>query len=404
MKKIFVIVGILCFAGLAYADVDTRDGAAITTSSNVDGFSSNIDKCDGQTVKATGGCTPSYNELNNEGHATDPDATDAETLTGWTSGVPLCLSAIYEDEEACGEDCASLCSAPSIGTYAIFEDFDENNARVYRQFGAISGVDHGDLVRVKIDVLSDGSNAIGCSLNLSSVWTSAYGLVSYDNLTPNTFTTYTFYARVSDGYGNADLDYVVCQERNDAGYVYIDNFSVCEATLCYGTALYNDDAADDPSSEGDSTGGWTGSSGVTVASVDTGDSVCGAGQDSDCPDPADGTYHIFFHANGNSNGHAYLDLSSVGLQNAQEYQIDYYIRHGDGYGDNTYLFFNDTADVTTPTMYVEMSAVANTTYIHRSFLFTYSADYRYLVLLEYGANDIGGVFIDALQFIPVTSK
>jgi hypothetical protein len=49
MKKLFI--PLLCFFHLlVYADVDTKDGAAITTATNQDGFTSNISKVDGQTI------------------------------------------------------------------------------------------------------------------------------------------------------------------------------------------------------------------------------------------------------------------------------------------------------------------------------------------------------------------
>lgn len=58
MKKLFIILFLLvCFGVLVFADVDTRDGTAITDATNLDGFTSNLDDADGQVIKASaGGC------------------------------------------------------------------------------------------------------------------------------------------------------------------------------------------------------------------------------------------------------------------------------------------------------------------------------------------------------------
>jgi len=49
-RAILVLFAILLVVGLVKADVDTKDGVAITTTSNIDGFTSNIDDYDGQVV------------------------------------------------------------------------------------------------------------------------------------------------------------------------------------------------------------------------------------------------------------------------------------------------------------------------------------------------------------------
>jgi hypothetical protein len=56
MKKLFVLL--LLFPVLVFADVDTKDGVSITENTDLDGFTSTIDTCDGQTVAV--GCTETY--------------------------------------------------------------------------------------------------------------------------------------------------------------------------------------------------------------------------------------------------------------------------------------------------------------------------------------------------------
>lgn len=55
MKRRLFLLLIFLIGAICYADVDTKDGTAITSTANVDGFTSNIDDYDGQVVKAAGG-------------------------------------------------------------------------------------------------------------------------------------------------------------------------------------------------------------------------------------------------------------------------------------------------------------------------------------------------------------
>jgi len=57
MKKIYkLLISIFLLVGVVWADVDTKDGTAITTSTTLDG-ETGIDTCDSQTVTASGGGT-----------------------------------------------------------------------------------------------------------------------------------------------------------------------------------------------------------------------------------------------------------------------------------------------------------------------------------------------------------
>lgn len=64
-------IALLLFGVLVFADVDTRDGTAIQDSTNLDGFTSNLDDADGQVIKtAAGGC--------------DTDVDTGDFSSGWT--------------------------------------------------------------------------------------------------------------------------------------------------------------------------------------------------------------------------------------------------------------------------------------------------------------------------------
>ena len=55
MKKVLILA--LFFPLICFGAVDTKDGAAITTASNIDGFTSAIGKCGGQSISAGGSCS-----------------------------------------------------------------------------------------------------------------------------------------------------------------------------------------------------------------------------------------------------------------------------------------------------------------------------------------------------------
>jgi hypothetical protein len=90
MKKLFI--PLLCFFHLlVYADVDTKDGAAITTATNQDGFTSNISKADGQTIAsgadvAREGSATKWGSDANTGNNAVTVSSDAEILCYLVSG------------------------------------------------------------------------------------------------------------------------------------------------------------------------------------------------------------------------------------------------------------------------------------------------------------------------------
>ena len=78
MKKL-IALAVLIIPAILAADVDTKDGAALSTTSDVDGFSSNIDDCDGQVVATGGVDTPCTS------YVTDSFGdTGAPPPNGWT--------------------------------------------------------------------------------------------------------------------------------------------------------------------------------------------------------------------------------------------------------------------------------------------------------------------------------
>lgn len=70
MRRLCLLCCML-LVSLLYADVDTKDGAAITTDTNMDGFSSAISKVGGQTVK------PAWTETNSPSIQLEFDQTNA---------------------------------------------------------------------------------------------------------------------------------------------------------------------------------------------------------------------------------------------------------------------------------------------------------------------------------------
>lgn len=85
-KHLFWIIPLLLIAVWAWADVDTKDGTAITSDTNMDGFSSAIDDYDGQVVKAAAaGGYDCSNGLTFGWACEDADVT-ADSPTGCSDG------------------------------------------------------------------------------------------------------------------------------------------------------------------------------------------------------------------------------------------------------------------------------------------------------------------------------
>lgn len=82
MKKAIIglsAIALFLFGVLVFADVDTRDGTAITDATNLDGFSSNLDDADGQVIKSS--ASPITEDTNARGESTLGSNTTNVTIS-----------------------------------------------------------------------------------------------------------------------------------------------------------------------------------------------------------------------------------------------------------------------------------------------------------------------------------
>lgn len=93
MKR-YLIIFLIFTAFTVNADVDTKDGVAITTTSNIDGFSSNIEDYDNQVVSSGGGTPISY------GYGTGDN--DNQTSSGYLY-TSMAGSAVAETFDVAGD-------------------------------------------------------------------------------------------------------------------------------------------------------------------------------------------------------------------------------------------------------------------------------------------------------------
>jgi len=167
--------------------------------------------------------------------------------------------------------------------------------------------------------------------------------------------------------------------------------------LSLGSELHTDaNAASDPNSnEADATTGWTSFSldgtGANVFASQSGTVNVG-------------TYAIEANANDTptSNARIVLDIGTAySLVSGTLYTLTFDWRHV-GTGDEWSAIFNDTNNKNTPTVTIGDVISSEVTFISESYSFTYTTDYKFLVIYESAAPADGGVYVDNLSLKAVT--
>jgi len=126
MKRLVLFLFLLPV--IVFADVDTKDGTAITTSSNIDGFTSNISKIDGQTVTGGGGSSATVLDVPFEG------GSEAARLKN-----------LVDNSDPTTVDGATTASSPCNGTYS-YDTGGSTNELIY----SISNFDPDDF-KITVD-------------------------------------------------------------------------------------------------------------------------------------------------------------------------------------------------------------------------------------------------------------
>jgi hypothetical protein len=318
-----------------------------------------------------GGCEASYgSELTTAGRAYDPDASDAD-VTDFTNSGLSSLDSVDTD--------------PSIGTYNLEGTADGAGDGCYVRWGTTYSIDNDTFVKISFDAKGDGTNAFLYGLSSATTVPDSTRTLTYLNYSTASYVTTTWYTTLRENGGILDNDYFLVEEGNDTGTFKLDNLSITEATLCYDTSMYNDNAADDPASEGNSVGLWTANSTESVTSVSTGT-------------PQNGSYHVLFDANSVSGGFMSLDLQTLGCTDTDpdsKYRLDLYVKHYDGSVDSSRIMLNDSANTVTATL-LDTVGATDTSYTHLTYVFDFNSDYRYLIIYEFGGNNNAALYIDNL--------
>lgn len=316
------------------------------------------------------GCSASYGtELNTDSNAIEPDASDTDATTGWTSSGTTAFESISTE-------------SPHIGTYHFHATADGPADRFYKNLADYS-LSAGSIYKLSYHAKHSGSGAdwwVG--LNYASA------AQEHDRVViTSTDSTYTQHSSLF--IYNTEWDYFVAR-ANGASEIYVDNFTVKAATLCYGTELYTGDAG--ATAEENDVSNWTGSNIDTLESTSSGT-------------PQAGTYHIHINENTTptSSAYAYVDIGTAfSLVDDTKYFIRLYIKHV-GTGGAWSVGLSNTASSTASPFYNYFSD-SMTTYKEYGFSFVYSSSYRYLVAREANASNDGGVYIDGISIKEITAE
>lgn len=350
--------------------------------------------------KKTGACTASYgSEIRTSNTADKPSDTDADAVidtTGWASQGLAQLISTDDADSTCG-DGDDDCQTPQRGTYQIFMRADSDGDRGYH---VLTGYSLAASTVYKISYYARHSGVAStadwkCFIFDGSASATSTGSYNQTFTTAqNTYANYTTYILY-----NAYQNTFICGEcgaTNDGG-IYIDNFSITAATLCYGDELYVG-TADSLNSESDATTGWAALNSGTVTSVDDADTLCGVAGDADCAAPHNGTYSLFIRSDqSTASSGAYYDLNSI-LTSGKKYMLRAWVR-----GDGTNAFVFGMGSTTSNLAYTYIYVLPNT-YAEIGYSFTFGSDNRYLSVVEANSGNDGYLYIDGMTIKEITGE
>lgn len=372
MKR-YLILLLLLIPGLCFGAeaVKTAGGVADSAVKSISGKASADIKtmCGVGYNDGDGGCSASYGAETATGSNATDDAGGSETdaTTGWTNSNSNTFD--------------SIDTAPQTGTYHLTAVAADNLDGFYR---SISGTG-GTLYKLSYYIRHNGS---GGDWRCAITPTSAAAVTQYPfALLTSSDTTYA--QQTVYWMPNANADILRCGEAsasNDGG-IYLDNFSITTATLCYGDELYTASNALG-SADANAT---TGITDATMATFEVASSGC-----------ADGTYCIHAVAN-SSNDAFYIDLSGI-LTDGHKYLVSWKGKHS-GSGDTAACGFESSTSFSFVGSDLSFQLTASdTTWLQYGVSITYSSSYRYFGCVENGSSNNSDFYIDSLTIKEITGE
>lgn len=331
----------------------------------------------GGGVSAPAGCTPSYGaELATESNATDDaggNETDAVTPFSALGSPTL----------------DSITTAPQTGTYHL-EITASGSAEGARRY--LPALDASTVYSISFYARHTGvgtnNGEMRCSM-LSGI-TPGLGVPIIRSIA-KAETTYAKYEKYF--YFNTDQDVFLCYEINadNDGGIYIDNFSIKTATLCYGDELNGGANAASLTNETNATTGFTSTGTSTFESSAT--------------NPADGSYSLHTVVNA-SAGRMYIDTATLMAGDDPVEGKKYFISWKQKYtaGAVARCGFTASTGFNWEGEWVDLLA-ADTAWTHIGFSFTYDPAIQvYWGCKENGAGDDSEFYIDSLSIKEITSE
>lgn len=393
MKRLLSVLAFLLLAAPAYAGepVIATEHSVVGASAVVFPGTSTITledpwtqlaRMSGPMLGSGGGCSASYgNELNTAENCVAPEGiSEGDVTTGWV--CPKCET--FESSE----------TAPQLGDHHL--DAANTNASASDYLcTSLPALSASTVYRFSVYIRHNGVAANNgdwrCGLGpvVGTLLGSTPITITKANNTYVNYVDYFYYNSLQDAY--------TCQENNtdNDGGLYIDNYSIMAATLCYGGELHTSGNAASLTNEANATTGWN--------AINSLDSFV-----SDATGAADGSYHLKADATSNStaNNGFNVDLASspFSLTDGHLYFMAYKAKHI-GSGDSWFCGFSSTASgtpgITAPRQTITSSM---NTYSHYGFSFTYSSSFRYFVCAETGTNNNGGLYLDSFSVKEITGQ
>lgn len=317
------------------------------------------------------GCSASYGgESATSNNATDLGGTETDATTGWSAYSSGTIDSVDTD-------------SPYAGSYHLKATAAGTAQGVSR---IISGLTNNTIYKYQFHVKHDGT--------ASATWQCGwlYGASTpqlakqFIYATDSTYKSLTWYMPF-----NAMQDSLICQEANGSnnGSIFIDAFSIKEATLCYGSELYTHSNAANIASEANATTGWTAYGDGSVASSSS--------------DPHAGTYHLVITANGTAGDGAIADIGGdFSLTVDKKYMITFWAK-SDGSNVFNFGFGASGADMAFEGGYASITSTV-TSYAKFGLAITYSTNYRYFKIWEGNAGNTGNIKVDSISIKEITGE
>ena len=327
-------------------------------------------------VSAPAGCTPSYgSELAVTANATDDAGlSEADATTDYAAlGTPTL---------------DSITTAPQTGTYHLEITASGSGEGAKR---VLSGLSASTVYSLSFYARHTGVGTNNGEMRATICSGAVVGrCVPIAVSIPKADTTYALFTKYF--YFNADQDNLLFYEINadNDGGLYLDNYSLKTATLCYGSELNTVANATSLTNEANATTGFT--------------SVGTATFESSATSPADGTYSIHTVVNA-ASGKMYIDTATLMAGDEPTEGKKYFISWKQKYaaGAAAKCGFSASTGFNWEGEWVDLTT-ADTAWTHIGFSFTYDGSTQLYWGCKENGTDDSEFYIDSLSIKEITDE